>query len=499
MYIALNQRYVFVFAQVLTTRSRTTDVMKKQRKAFSYADTPESAITHWWGTHADRTDADDSTQLLMTLGAMSSISDLMSDVETSAVLPHFTNMRTPGVVKVADTILDNAFTEMFADRDLAMPTRTGVQRITSNAKRHGITRIAYTFGEVCEMLWDLVAKHIDIKMVLLLPRAAHEALLSAGDVRRFHYQRVGRRQQTRWPSSEEVFSCTAKALASAIPVQAAGQLVPGSIDTVMDMICNETFMATGIDVDRGLLKDHIAPICMELEPTPFLAKTLLRTRILQEVIGDALGQRVRSYCFRSDWQIDAPSLTSDESLHHAVAQELMNARKTLNDVRVHLANGHAQRARDASGVPRVVTAEECKIARKTSKGAATHRTVHDATVAAVTANVSLTHVGAVFNLVEAKYNITLSSSSVMDRQVKSYAIILNDAVELTIKDDIAKVFIVFFSHWVHIFDIIQGMISHAICPTINIPGSIVKVFVESWSSEQMGVAAINVSTCISTH
>jgi hypothetical protein len=52
---------------------------------------------------------------------------------------------------------------------------------------------------------------------------------------------------------------------------------------------------------------------------------------------------------------------------------------------------------------------------------------------------------------------------------------------------------------VHIFDIIQGMISHAICPTINIPGSIVKVFVESWSSEQMGVAAINVSTCISTH
>lgn len=493
MYIALNQRYVFVFAQVLTTRSRTTDVMKKQRKAFSYADTPESAITHWWGTHADRTDADDSTQLLMTLGAMGSISDLMSDVETSAVLPHFISMRTPGLLKVAYNTLDNAFTEMFADRDLAMPTRTGVQRITSNAKRHGITRIAYTFGEVCEMLWDLVAKHIDIKMVLLLPRAAHKALLPAADFRRStHYT------HRRWPNSEEAFSCTAKALASAIPVQAAGQLVPGSIDTVMDMICNETFMATGIDVDRGLLKDHIAPICMELEPTPFLAKTLLRTRILQEVIGDALCQRVRSYCFRSDWQIDAPSLTSDESLHHAVAQELMNARKTLNDVRVHLANGHAQRARDASGVPRVVTAEECKIARRTSKSAATHRTVHDATVAAVTANVSLTHVGAVFNLVEAKYNITLSSSRV-SRQVKSYAIILNDAVELTIKDDIAKVFIVFFSHWVHIFDIIQGMISHAICPTINIPGSIVKVFVESWSSEQMGVAAINVSTCISTH
>ena len=490
MYIALNQRYVFVFAQVLTTRSRTTDVMKKQRKAFSYADTPESAITHWWGTHADRTDADDSTQLLMTLGAMGSISDLMSDVETSAVLPHFISMRTPGLLKVAYNTLDNAFTEMFADRDLAMPTRTGVQRITSNA---WVSRIAYTFGEVCEMLWDLVAKHIDIKMVLLLPRAAHKALLPAGDFYRSHYTHRG------WPNSEEAFSCTAKALASAIPVQAAGQLVPGSIDTVMDMICNETFMATGIDVDRGLLKDHIAPICMELEPTPFLAKTLLRTRILQEVIGDALCQRVRSYCFRSDWQIDAPSLTSDESLHHAVAQELMNARKTLNDVRVHLANGHAQRARDASGVPRVVTAEECKIARRTSKSAATHRTVHDATVAAVTANVSLTHVGAVFNLVEAKYNVTLSSSDVMRRQVSSYAIILNDAVELTIKDDIAKVFIVFFSHWVHIFDIIQGMISHAICPTINIPGSIVKVFVESWSSEQMGVAAINVSTCISTH
>jgi len=61
------------------------------------------------------------------------------------------------------------------------------------------------------------------------------------------------------------------------------------------------------------------------------------------------------------------------------------------------------------------------------------------------------------------------------------------------------VFIVFFSPWVHIFDIIQGMISHAICPTNSIPGSIVKVFAESWSSEQMGVAAINVSTCISTH
>ncbi len=410
--------------------------MKKPKKALSYADTPESAITHWWGTHADRVATDDSTQLLMSLSAMGSISDLMSDNETS-VLPTFMSMRAHEFrSRVSPQTLSNAFTAMFERRGLEMPTRVGVQRITADGSGRKSSTIAYACGEVCELLWDSVAQYIDCKVVSSLSTSAKKALLPES----VFYKRCGKLKQGGWPSSEEVFSRTAKALVSVMPVQAVGQLAPGSIDTVMEVICNETFMATGLDVDRELLSDHISQVCMQLEPTPFLAKTLLRAQVMQEVLGDAVAQRVRSYCFRSEWRIDVPSVTTDESFHQAVMQELHEARKALHDVRLHLASGHTQRAIDASGVPCVVTAEEGVQSKiTTNKGAHTQRCVHDAAVASIMANSALTHIGTLFNIVEDRSGIHLSSSSAIEKQIKSYALILNDAVEMFVADTVAKV------------------------------------------------------------
>eukprot|EP00973_Karenia_brevis_P044771 6200604-Karenia_brevis.AAC.1 len=91
-----------------------------------------------------------------------------------------------------------------------------------------------------------------------------------------------------WPESEDDFQRVAAHIVQALPHGGTHMLTPHSIDKVVQDILDMVFIATNATISATSLRDHIAPICQLLEPTEFLAKTLVRCDIMEEVMGKEL-------------------------------------------------------------------------------------------------------------------------------------------------------------------------------------------------------------------
>ena len=405
---------------------------KKPRLLDSYALNPSSALTHWWGKSANKSNPDASEgelELLMTAGAMTSLSNLMP-----SLFPEPLGLYTHDGRTTFGQIHSSAeMASVFGRRQLEAPTRIGVERdgsvttIRSASSANLAKHTAYCFGEVCEWLWDVVASHIDIMIKSKLPKhhaaAKHTLRATSGDG---------------WPSSDEQFERTAKALSAALPMQEADMHTPMNIEGVMDVISEGVLLSSGIKVDMEVLKDHIAPVCLELEPTKFLAKTLMRCDIMEAVLGKSLATQLRAYVFESDWQLPVVSLLDGSSLAQSILNELLESRKQLHEVRMHLAEGNASCARQVLGTSLAMTSSGGERTWQEKKGIHAREHLFNATAKAVANNIALRYIGSVMAPTIVNHEALSASASNIDRNVREFSVILNDAIELYAKDLISK-------------------------------------------------------------
>ena len=78
-------------------------------------------------------------------------------------------------------------------------------------------------------------------------------------------------------------------------------LKPMTTDEVVQIIAESCSHAIGVSVDESILHEHVGPLCLRIEPSLFLAKTMLRTKVVEAVLGSSLALIVRRRQFESDW------------------------------------------------------------------------------------------------------------------------------------------------------------------------------------------------------
>ncbi len=309
--------------------------MKKHKAGVSYVDSPESALTHWWGTHANRVDEANPGELLMSVTGMDKLSDIMSDEGALFPLPFVASKR----FNLGRKYLTHNVPSMFARRNLEAPTRVGLPRVRSEnswlkGQCHAST--AYSSGEVFEWIWDVIAQHLNSRLISLLPHtsALREMQRGLGTA-----QRVAEVKGMGWPHSESEFARAAQAISSALPIRTQGMLEPQSIEEVLDVISEGITVSSQVDINREVLKDHIAPLCLQFEPTVFLGKTLMRADVMEEIIGTTFARQLRAHVFQDDWRIDAVSTITPAQVTQHLLQELLDTRHQLLNIKAHVARG----------------------------------------------------------------------------------------------------------------------------------------------------------------
>ncbi len=152
--------------------------------------------------------------------------------------------------------------------------------------------------------------------------------------------------------------------------------------------------------------------------------------------------------------MDTVSSKSEQDVLRGVLHELVESRKTLHNVRLHLARGQPRRASEECGVAHVVTDALQSDNPLQLRAETRRRQLYNAACMAITHNSALKHMGSLVAHFIETFNVqkqvvgTISrgrqSPNVgdpgLDRKALSdYIINLNDAVELYIKSEIQKV------------------------------------------------------------
>ena len=199
----------------------------------------------------------------------------------------------------------------------------------------------FTLAEVTEALWDVfAARYLDGAAA----RRKHRRLL---------------KPTTQDCLDQRCFERAGAAVLEAIygsPALAAVYLEPLSSELVVDHIVESCGDALGsqADIDKTLLHELVAGACITFEPSLFLAKTLLRSAIPDEVFGCSLAARVRRACFLRDWDIGPEGYVCDNAAaaqDAALLRELLGLRSQFIRVKQAVAAGDLARAREVSGLP----------------------------------------------------------------------------------------------------------------------------------------------------
>ena len=119
--------------------------------------------------------------------------------------------------------------------------------------------------------------------------------------------------------------------------------------------------ALGAKVDEVTIHEHIGPICLEVEPSIFLARTLLRSDVLVELIGESLARAVRRFEYEKDWQIEESRDATPVDMMSVALQELIDIKKQLIQVRAAVAKGRIDMVRDLVGHSMVLTSAKPKL------------------------------------------------------------------------------------------------------------------------------------------
>ena len=410
--------------------------MKKHKAGVSYVDSPESALTHWWGTHANRVDEANPEELLMSAVGLERLSDIMSDEGALFPLPFVVYKHCT----LGKKYLANHLPLMFARRNLEAPARVGLPRVRSENTwlkgQHNTSRIAYSSGEVFEWIWDVIAQHLNSRLISLLPHtsALREMQRGLGTA-----QRVAEVKGMGWPHSESEFARAAQAISSALPIRTQGMLEPQSIEEVLDVISEGITVSSQVDINREVLKDHIAPLCLQFEPTVFLGKTLMRADVMEEIIGTTFARQLRAHVFQDDWRIDAVSTITPAQVTQHLLQELLDTRHQLLNIKAHVARGDFASASRECGstlmqaaiVDHANAPDKSRCKWQGLKSLQLRKSLFDAASDCVECNVALSHISHLIARVEERtLGATKVRQSPVQRHLREFLVALNDAVQL---------------------------------------------------------------------
>ena len=109
-------------------------------------------------------------------------------------------------------------------------------------------------------------------------------------------------------------------------------LNPTSIDEVAELIVGKILCHLGISIDTDVVKLHLSVICQSLEPTTLLVECILRSNIINEMLGNRLTKRLLCGVHCEDFDVVPPEH------EHDVAQVLF---QEYADVRAELLRSKA--------------------------------------------------------------------------------------------------------------------------------------------------------------
>ena len=148
-----------------------------------------------------------------------------------------------------------------------------------------------------------------------------------GGWRRNHYK-----MSVGWPTSDNQFTCAARLVCSGLPSVQPDFLVPISVDECANEITMMCLYAFGVNINAEQVQSCLAPLCsMRVEPTKFLAHTILRGNCMSEIVGASLAQTLPSFMHRRDFKLDDISFSdaSPDITQHLLT-ELIATRQTIN-------------------------------------------------------------------------------------------------------------------------------------------------------------------------
>ena len=331
--------------------------------------------------------------------------------------------------ELSEDMLRRQIERAFSRRALPMP----------EGPVHGMS---FSFEEVLETIWDLMARKIDELMLHTVLGPRHKKQKVA----------VGEHVSTPWPSTEEESGEWASASLAMIKAMPAAESAEQThLDAVVADIAETCVGAIGLRVDANLLRAHFGPVCTMVEPSAFLAATLLRTDMLSEMIGNCLAIRLRLYCFSIDWCI-VSVWNGVGNLQDAV-QELLESRQQLLEIKAANASGHVASLRELCGPSKVLTSakrnelcltkQDTRTTRYSDKRERTDKTLAVCAEAVVGLNTTLKAAPGAFELgftlAQPDRALGTKLDEIADRYELSNGILLLDqAVDEYMKDVFAK-------------------------------------------------------------
>lgn len=298
-------------------------------------------LTDWFDSVADRVSATDGEKLISANALSFGLRGLMGN---GCAIP-FPCMKLKGPQVPGANMVEGGIADMFKDKFGAeVPVHEA-----EYVKKKYVTA-CYTRAEVCEWLWYTVAGWIEARIQSLMPRAAakrHE--LSRRGIAKFAAV-----EGSGWPDSDAEWERCATFIGRALGYGDSGRRLT-TTDEIVTEIAESCSYAIGVPVDESIIHEHVAPLCLQLEPSLFLAKTLLRTFVVDAVVGSSLAMIIRRHQFEIDWGHSQPWGTEEANPLAEVIKELLETRKQMIAVQVAVASGRLDRAREACGNSIVVT------------------------------------------------------------------------------------------------------------------------------------------------
>ena len=93
----------------------------------------------------------------------------------------------------------------------------------------------------------------------------------------------------------------------------------------------EISTCVGVLVDHEQISRFCSPFCMEIaEPTLFCAKTLLRSRAMESVLGVALSKQLRYSLHRRDFDLEVVLEMRGLPMSELVLQEFIAAKREIS-------------------------------------------------------------------------------------------------------------------------------------------------------------------------
>jgi len=275
-------------------------------------------------------------------------------------------MMHKGITTLRQDTLERDIERMFREHlGVDVSRRVGVKMVLMAGPKD--SAYSYSKAEVAEWMWCVVASYVDAKVISLLPRQGSLRATRHGKSQLY----VAAHGGNAWPRNDDEWQRGADVLVSLLdmPESCPDQILwglsgtnldkqlsplrPTSIDDVVDYIWEAISTATGVNVDKILLHEHLGPVCLHLEPSIFLAKTLTRSFLLGEIVGETLSMLVRRRQYESDWKV---MLRVDESgVLSCVGQELADLHKRMAHIKSNVADGSFNQVRDTCGRSFILT------------------------------------------------------------------------------------------------------------------------------------------------